>query len=31
MSLIQKEIADFSVQCYQNNAFHAALYNNAIV
>lgn len=23
MSLIQKEIADFSVQCYQNNAFHA--------
>ena len=21
MSLIQKEIADFSVQCYQNNAF----------
>ena len=23
MSLIQKEIADFYVQCYQNNAFHA--------
>ena len=23
MSLIQKEISDFSVQCYQNNAFHA--------
>lgn len=22
MSLIQKEIADFSVQCYQNNTFH---------
>ena len=22
MSLIQKEISDFSVQCYQNNAFH---------
>ena len=24
MSLIQKEIADFSVQCYQNNAFRTA-------
>ena len=23
MSLIQKEIADFTVQCYQNNAFRA--------
>ena len=23
MSLIQKEIADFSAQCYQNNTFRA--------
>lgn len=22
MSLINKEISEFSVQCYQNNAFH---------